>query len=39
MKYIYGEDIKYGYDLIKPNDFEKLQIFKIMHLISIYTMS
>lgn len=27
MKYIYGEDIKYGYDLIKPNDFEKLQIF------------
>lgn len=27
MKYLYGKDIKYKYDLIKPEDFEKLQAF------------
>ena len=27
MKYLYGEEIEYKYDLVKPEDSDKLQAF------------
>ena len=27
MKYLYGEEIEYEYDLLKPEDYDKLQAF------------